>query len=49
MEVVFSFCMGNIRSLVLLTIQFHMYIKGKFLFPAEANNLVLSLSSSVLG
>lgn len=41
--------MGNRQSLVLQTVQFHMYIKGKFLFPAEANNLVLSLSSSALG
>lgn len=40
--------MGNLQSFVLHTVQFHMYIKGKFPFPPEANNLVLSLSSSVL-
>lgn len=40
--------MGNLQSFMLQTIQFHIYIKDKFRFPAEANNLVLSLSSSVL-
>lgn len=39
--------MGNLQSFVLQTIQFHMYIKGKFPFPTEVNNLVLSQSSLV--
>lgn len=39
--------MGNLQSYMLQAVQFHTYIKGKFPFPAEANNLVLSLSSSV--
>lgn len=40
--------MGNLESFVLQTIQFHLYVKGRFPFPAEVNNLVLSPSSSAL-